>query len=98
MFIIENQFKEWIKATKKDKESVENTKKFLQLLLLSEDEPVLEIASEIIVILKYLDSDDDTVSLALESSVAALIKLLAGGPTETNSFDIAQMRNIFNNK
>lgn len=93
-----NKFKDWIRATKKDPESLASAKQFLQLLLLSDDENILNICSEIIVILNYLNSDDDTVSLALESSVAALIKLLSGGSDQNNSFDISNMRSIFSNK
>lgn len=93
-----NKFKDWIRATKKDPESLASAKQFLQILLLSDDENVLNICSEIIVILNYLESDDDTVTLAIESSVSSLIKLLASGSDPNNSFDISNMRDIFSNK
>ncbi|WP_297518543.1 hypothetical protein [uncultured Clostridium sp.] len=93
-----NEFKNWIQATKKDEESIKTTKTFLKLVLLSTDNTMIEHQSEAQLILDYLDSDELEVPRRVEMSVANILKMLSGGVDANKNFEISNLRKSFNER
>lgn len=91
-------FKSWIQATKSDKENLELTKTFLRVLLLSTEDEFVEHYSEIQLLLDYLESDELEVPRRVEMSVANILKLLAGGNDPDRTYELSNLRKMFENK
>lgn len=91
-------FKSWIQATKNDKENLELTKTFLRVLLLSTEDEFVEHYSEIQLLLDYLESDELEVPRRVEMSVANILKLLAGGNDPDRTYELSNLRKMFENK
>lgn len=93
-----NEFKNWISATKNDKEALRNTKTFLKLILLSPEDTMVEHQSEAQLILDYLESDEIEVPRRVEMSVANILKMLSGGSDPNNELELSNLRKAFEEK
>lgn len=96
--IMNNEFKNWISATKNDEEALRNTKTFLKLILLSTEDKMVEHQSEAQLILNYLESDEVEVPRRVEMSVVNILKMFAGDSDPNNELDLFNLRKAFEEK
>lgn len=93
-----NEFKNWISATKKDEESLRSLKTFLKLILLSTEDKMIEHQSEAQLILNYLESDEIEVPRRVEMSVVNILKMIAGDSDPNNELELFNIRKAFEEK
>ena len=93
-----NEFKNWISATKNDEESLRVLKTFLKLILLSTEDEMIEHQSEAQLILNYLESDEVEVPRRVEMSVVNILKLIAGNSDPNNEIELFNLRKAFEEK
>ena len=93
-----NEFKNWISATKNDEESLKVLKTFLKLILLSTEDKMIEYQSEAQLILNYLESDEVEVPRRVEMSVVNILKLIAGDSDPNNEIELFNLRKAFEEK
>ena len=93
-----NEFKNWISATKNDEESLKVLKTFLKLILLSTEDKMIEYQSEAQLILNYLESDEVEVPRRVEMSVVNILKLIAGDSDPNNEIELFNLRKTFEEK
>lgn len=93
-----NEFKNWISATKNDEESLKVLKTFLKLILLSTEDKMIEHQSEAQLILNYLESDEVEVPRRVEMSVVNILKLIAGDSDPNNEIELFNLRKAFEEK
>ena len=93
-----NEFKNWISATKNDEESLKVLKTFLKLILLSTEDKMIEHQSEAQLILNYLESDEVEVPRRVEMSVVNILKLIVGDSDPNNEIELFNLRKAFEEK